>query len=43
MSEATETLLLPVPEDADLDLVAWLRETVRALFTSRDTVPAGSS
>jgi transcription-repair coupling factor (superfamily II helicase) len=42
MSEATETLLLPVPEDATLDLVAWLRDTVRGLFASRDTVPAGS-
>ncbi len=52
ISEATETLLLPVPEDANLDLVAWLRGAVRGLFTwgaeesppegSRDTVPAGS-
>jgi transcription-repair coupling factor (superfamily II helicase) len=42
MSEATETLLLPVPEDDGLDLVAWLRTRVPGLFTSRDTVPAGS-
>ena len=37
VSEATETLLLPLgPED---DLVAWLRETLGTLF-SRDIVPA---
>jgi transcription-repair coupling factor (superfamily II helicase) len=41
VSEATETLLLPVPDDGEgSDLVGWLRETLRALLTSRDTVPA---
>jgi transcription-repair coupling factor (superfamily II helicase) len=42
ISEATETLLLPVPESDDLDLVAWLRDAVRGLFGTRDTVPAES-
>ena len=30
-SESTETLLLPVPDNKDLDLVAWLRERVAEL------------
>ena len=42
VSEATETLLLPVPEDDDLDLVAWLRESVGELTGTRDKVPADS-
>ncbi len=41
VSEATETLLLPVPENDDLDLIAWLREEVGSLF-ARGTVPAES-
>jgi hypothetical protein len=39
ISEATETLLLPLPEDDELDLVAWLRDVVSSLF-ARDKVPA---
>jgi len=38
-SESTETLLLPVPDDKDLDLVEWLRERVRDL-PLRDKVAA---
>jgi transcription-repair coupling factor (superfamily II helicase) len=41
VSEATETLLLPVPEDDELDLIGWLREEVGSLF-ARGTVPAES-
>jgi transcription-repair coupling factor (superfamily II helicase) len=41
ISEATETLLLPVPPDDELDLTAWLRDVVGSLFT-RDKVPAES-
>jgi transcription-repair coupling factor (superfamily II helicase) len=44
VSEATETLLLPVGEDEGhargLDLVDWLRDALRSLLTTRDTVPA---
>jgi hypothetical protein len=32
-------LLLPLPEDDELDLVAWLRDVVSSLF-ARDKVPA---
>jgi transcription-repair coupling factor (superfamily II helicase) len=39
VSEATETLLLPVPEDAH-DLLHWLRESVAGLFGARDSLPA---
>jgi transcription-repair coupling factor (superfamily II helicase) len=39
ISEATETLLLPVPED-HVDLLHWLRSSLEALLTTRDTVPA---
>jgi transcription-repair coupling factor (superfamily II helicase) len=39
VSEATETLLLPVPEDDELDLIGWLREEIDSLF-ARGTVPA---
>jgi transcription-repair coupling factor (superfamily II helicase) len=41
ISEATETLLLPVPEDDDADLVAWLREAMENVMGSRAMVPAG--
>jgi transcription-repair coupling factor (superfamily II helicase) len=41
LSDATETLLLPVPEGRDVDLVAWLREAVGAVLL-RDTVAAES-
>ena len=41
LSEATETLLLPVPEGRDVDLVGWLRDAVDELLT-RDTVAAES-
>ncbi len=41
LSEATETLLLPVPDDKDTDLVGWLRDAVGRLFV-RDTVAAES-
>jgi transcription-repair coupling factor (superfamily II helicase) len=37
LTEATETLLLPLSDEEDV--VAWLRETLGALF-SRDIVPA---
>jgi hypothetical protein len=30
-SESTETLLLPVPDGADVDVVSWLRERVAQL------------
>jgi transcription-repair coupling factor (superfamily II helicase) len=40
-SEATETLLLPVPEGRDVDLIAWLRDAV-AEALDRVTVAAGS-
>lgn len=39
LSEATETLLLPVPED-HADLVGWLRASLEGLLRTRDTVPA---
>jgi transcription-repair coupling factor (superfamily II helicase) len=39
ISEATETLLLPVPED-HVDLLHWLRSSLEALLVTRDTVPA---
>ena len=39
-TESNQTLLLPVPEDDDLDLVAWLRGSVELILTLRDTVPA---
>jgi transcription-repair coupling factor (superfamily II helicase) len=42
VSEATETLLLPVPEDDDLDLIAWLRDALTELMGTRDKVPAES-
>ena len=46
VSEATETLLLPVPEDAGdgraSDLVNWLRDALQTLLTDRDKVPADS-
>ncbi len=45
LSEATETLLLPVPEEvahAGIDLVAWLRVHLEEMLITRDTVPAGS-
>jgi transcription-repair coupling factor (superfamily II helicase) len=41
LSEATETLLLPVPDDKDIDLVAWLREALGHIY-ARDTVAAES-
>ncbi len=41
IAEATETLLLPVPEGRDGDLVAWLRDAVEAVVL-RDTVAAES-
>jgi transcription-repair coupling factor (superfamily II helicase) len=42
ISDATETLLLPVPEGDDLHLVAWLRESLAELIGTRDKVPADS-
>jgi transcription-repair coupling factor (superfamily II helicase) len=39
-SEATETLLLPVPEEHDLELIYWLRGSIEALLSTRDKVPA---
>lgn len=41
LSEATETLLLPVPEGHDIDLVSWLRDAVAGVLT-RGTVAAES-
>jgi len=41
LSEATETLLLPVPEGHDVDLVDWLRDAVAGSL-ARDTVAAES-
>lgn len=41
LSEATETVLVPVPDHEGLELVAWLQETVESVFV-RDIVPAGS-
>jgi hypothetical protein len=38
-SESTETLLVPVPDAKDLDLVEWLRERIREL-PLRDKVRA---
>jgi transcription-repair coupling factor (superfamily II helicase) len=38
-SEATETLLLPIPEGDDVDVVAWLQDAVREL-PLRDKVRA---
>jgi transcription-repair coupling factor (superfamily II helicase) len=42
ISEATETLLLPVPESDEIDVIAWLRENLRAFLAPRDRVPAES-
>jgi transcription-repair coupling factor (superfamily II helicase) len=39
VSEATETLLLPVPHAAEIDLVAWIRDGLDGLVVS-DKVPA---
>jgi transcription-repair coupling factor (superfamily II helicase) len=39
LSEATDTLLLAVPDADDLDLVAWVRDIVDGLMV-RDKVPA---
>jgi transcription-repair coupling factor (superfamily II helicase) len=41
VSEATESVLLPVPEDA-VDLLHWIRESLEALLHAGDTVTADS-
>jgi hypothetical protein len=38
LSQATDTLLLPVPDVEGVELVDWLRESVAGLFV-RDNVP----